>query len=118
MIRVLKELLVWRVLLVLKGDKDLLDHQESLVKRVKLVYLVSLAQQEEMVCLAQEDCQEFQDHRETLERMVSKVKLDLLALRVSRVVRGKLVLLEAQDLGDRGEKLDLSDLLVTKALLE
>lgn len=50
--------------------------------------------------------------------MVSKVKLDLLALRVSRVVRGKLVLLEAQDLGDRGEKLDLSDLLVTKALLE
>ena len=35
-IRVLKELLVWRVLLVLKGDKDLLDHQESLVKRVKL----------------------------------------------------------------------------------
>ena len=80
--------------------------------------LVSLAQQEGMVCPDQEVYQEFQDLREILEKMVSKVKLDLLALRVSRVEREKLVPLEAQDLEDRGVKLDLLDLLVTKALLE
>ena len=80
------------------------------------VYLVSLAQQEEMVCLAQEDCQEFQGHRETLERMVSKEKLDPLAQRVSRVEREKLVPLEAQDPEVKEEKLDQLDLLVTRAL--
>lgn len=113
-----KEHLVLRGLLVLKDDKALLDHQESLVKRVKLVCLVSLDQQEGMVCLDQEVYQEFLDLRETLEKMVSKVKLDLLAPRVSKVEREKLVPLEAQDLEDRGVKLDLLDLLVTKALLE
>jgi len=116
--RVPKEHLVLRGLLVLKDDKALLDHQESLVKRVKLVCLVSLAQQEGMVYLDQEVYQEFQDLRETLEKMVSRVKLDLLAQRVSRVEREKLVPLEAQDLGDRGVRLDLLDLLVTRALLE
>lgn len=118
MTKVPKEHLVSRGLLVLKDDKALLDHQESLVKRVKLVCLVSLDQQEGMVCLDQEVYREFQDLRETPEKMVSKVKLDLLALRVSRVEREKLVPLEAQDLEDRGVKLDLLDLLVTKALLE
>lgn len=116
--RVPKEHLVLRGPLVLKEDKALLDHLESLVKRVKLGYLDSLDQQEGMACQDQEVCQESQDLRVTLERMVSKVKLDLLALRDSRVERGRLVPLEAQDLEDRGVKLDLLDLLVTKALLE
>ena len=71
-----------------------------------------------MVCLDQGVCQESQDLKETLERMASKVKLDLLAQRVSREEREKLVPLEAQDPGARGVKLALLDLLVTKALLE
>lgn len=118
MTRVPKEHRALRGLLVSKEDKALLDPQENLVKRVKLGCLVSLAQLVGTVCLVQEVYQESQDLRETLERMVSKVKLDLLALRDSRVERGRLVPLEAQDLEDRGVKLDLLDLLVTKALLE
>lgn len=116
--RVPKEHLVLRGLLVLKEDKVLLDHLESLVKRGKLGYLDSLDQQEGMACQDQEGCQESQDLRVTLERMVSKEKLVLLAPRDSRVERGKLVPLEAQDLEGREVKLDLLDLLVTKALLE
>ena len=54
-------------------------------------YLDSLDQQEGMACQDQEGCQEFQDLRVTLERMVSKEKLVLLAPRDSRVERGKLV---------------------------
>ena len=87
------------------------------MKYLPRVFLASLVQLAEMVCLDLVVFPVFLVLRVTLERMVSKEKLDPLAQRVSRVEREKLVPLEAQDPEVKEEKLDQLDLLVTRALL-
>jgi len=54
----------------LKGGKDHLDLEESLVKKEKLVFLVFLDQQEEMAYLASVVYPEFLDHKVIQEKMV------------------------------------------------
>jgi len=69
-IRVHTVSLVPRVLLVLRVVKDLLDHQASLVKREKLVFLASPVQQAEMDYLVSVVCLEYLDPKEILGKMV------------------------------------------------
>lgn len=68
--------LVLKVHLVLRADKDPLDHQANLVKRVKLVFLASLVLQEEMDCQAFVVCPVFLDPKEILGRMVLRERWD------------------------------------------
>jgi len=68
-IRVHTVSLVPRVLLVLRVVKDPLDHQASLVKREKLVFLASPVQQEEMDCLVFVICLEYLDPKEIPGKM-------------------------------------------------
>jgi len=61
---------VLKVLLVLRVVRDLLDHQASLVKKEKLVFLASLGQQEGMDYLVFVVCLEYQDPKEIQGKMV------------------------------------------------
>lgn len=62
--------LVLKVLLVLRVVRDLLDHQASLVKKEKLVFLASLGQQEGMDYPVFVVCPEYQDPKEIQGKMV------------------------------------------------
>merc|ERR1719250_365895 len=69
-IRVHMVSLVLRVLLVLRVDKVPLDHQASLEKREKLVFLASPVQQAEMDYLVFVVCLEYLDPKEIQGKMV------------------------------------------------
>jgi len=69
-IRVHMVSLVLRVLLVLRVDKVPLDHQASLGKREKLVFLASPVQQAEMDYLVFVVCLEYLDPKEIRGKMV------------------------------------------------
>lgn len=114
--KVLKELLELKDLLVWKEDKDPLDPQENLVKRVKLVFLAFRDQLEEMGFLDQEAYPVSLVLKVTLEKMVSKEKLDLLEAKASKVLKERLDLSEVRDLGDKEVKWDPLDHLGTKDL--
>jgi hypothetical protein len=64
-----EEIQVWKGHPEWRGELDLPDRQESLEKRVKLVFLDFLDQLVGMAFLEQEDCLVYQVHREILERM-------------------------------------------------
>lgn len=69
-IRVHMVSLVLRVLLVLRVDKVPLDHQASLEKKERLVFLASPVQQAEMDYLVFVVCLEYLDPKEILGKMV------------------------------------------------
>jgi len=93
----------------LKEDKDPLAPAESLEKKEKLVYPVSLDLQDGMDGLGFEAFLDPLDLKETMERMASREKLVYLARRATREPRAIWDLLAVVALGARGEKLDRSD---------